>query len=488
MGLFRGLNLLQSIEAGITLGTGTGGLQEILEGSPARSAEFGAMLSTRHMSRRMAANVVTMEAIVASAHSITIAIERTSVYSFRPMESISKSPAAMGIVSTSLPALIATMDNPTALSYFTASESYDANIKNTLATLIGHDPANYASLSNFILNETAFGIVVTNARAMAALVQSNTAMDIVVNDSPTMADLAANDAAVLITAHSDLAVTKIANSPIALAQVTDTARTIVISVPSALAIFGANHTAWETILSSSIVLPTTIKSLLYVFGGINSENFPTLADIFADTTSSQAIADSHPAMMAIVAEVNNVLFTVPSVLDTIIASDNLTTVLGSGIALEHFLESTACMNQLIGSADGFTVLLTSSAAKAAIFADPALFSTMMTEGSVSRGMVVATAQSATITNNIVFANYKDSGISGNMILLTGVMGSIVATTLDNHFRSGIDGTPSAVFKIPGTSLASGPIPINLPFTDMHWTVNSIAATAAANITITYAAF
>jgi hypothetical protein len=487
MGLFRGLNLLQSVEAGITLGTGTGGLQEILEGSPARSAEFGAMLSTRHMSRRMAANVVTMAAIVGSAHTITIAIERTSVYAYRPMESISKSPAAMGIVSTSLPALIATIDNPTAFSYFIASESYDAVILNTLATLIG-DTATYANLSNFILNETAFGAVVTNARAMKALVQSSAAMDIVVNNGPTMADLAANNAAILAAANSTIAVTKIANSQTALNEVTDSARAIVTSVPSALAIFGANHDAWAYILSTSTSLPTNIKNLLYAFGGINPADFPTLADIFADTTSSQAIADSHPAMMAIVAEVDNPLFEGASVLDTIIASNNLTTILGSGIALEHLLESTGCMNQLIGSADGFAVLLTSSAAKAAIFADTALFTTMMTAGSVSQGMVAASAVSATITNNIVFANYKDSGISGNMILLTGVMGSIVATTLDNYFQSGANGTPSAVFKIPGTSLASGPIPINLPFTDMHWTVNSIAATAAAHITITYAAF
>jgi hypothetical protein len=66
------------------------------------------------------------------------------------------------------------------------------------------------------------------------------------------------------------------------------------------------------------------------------------------------------------------------------------------------------------------------------------------------------------------------------------MGSIVATTLANTFRG--DGQSDFTIGLPGTSLSSGPLPINLPFTNMSWDIASIAATAAGNVTITYADF
>ena len=63
-----------------------------------------------------------------------------------------------------------------------------------------------------------------------------------------------------------------------------------------------------------------------------------------------------------------------SVLDKIIASDNLVTVLAANVAMTMFAADEGIMNSLIANAIAFPLLLTSTAAKAAIFAS----STLMT--------------------------------------------------------------------------------------------------------------
>jgi hypothetical protein len=483
MSVFKAINLLQAVEAQTILGAA---LQNALTASPSDEAGFGALLSTRHMARRMAGNPITMTAINSSEIAIKIVFENTSEYNFRPIEEIAKNSIAMLRASTTLASLNAVTANATGFKYFSESSFYEANILNTLATLIGDDPANYATLGSFILDPTPFGQVVTSVKAMTALVQSSDAMQIVVDNAAPMADIAANTSAITITAHSDIAVTKISNSTTALDQVTDDARTIVTSVPSALAILGANHTAWTYILAGSTILDVNIYGLLMSFGKLNPDVHTSVADIFADATASEAIATSHPAIMALVSESNKAKYPGTSALDTLISSDNLGTVLASSIAIDHIVAEEDVMNILIANDTAFPILLASGAAKSAIFVSPTLVSTMMTTGSASLAAVQGLAQSATVVNDASIGTFKTVGVPGNIIILTGVMGSIVATTLANTFKG--DTQAESTFAIPGTSLSSGPIDINLPFTNAVWDIASIAATAAGNVNITYVDF
>ena len=475
MGLFRGLNLLQAVEAQTTLGSE---LESILVASPAQEAEFGALLSTRHTARRMAGNAITMAAITSSDSAIRVVFENTSEYNFRPIEEIAKNAAAMLSTSSIEASLNAVVDNAVAWRYFSTSSYYEQNIINTLATIIGDDPSVYTSLSSLILDPTAMLEISLSSRAMKALVASVPAMTIVTANSAPMANIAANENAMVIVANSDTSMHLIAMSPTALAEVTDDARTIVVSIPSAVKILGSHEAAWATILATSTTLASNIYNLLVVFGELDTTTFETVSDIFADTTASFAIANSKPAMMAVLLE--------PTTLNIMIASDNLGTVLGSLVAITEIASSEATMNTLIADSVGFPILLTSSDAKAAIFASPTLVSTMMTSGSSSLATVQGLAQSATVTNDALIGTFKPVGVAGNIIILTGVMGSIVATTLNNTFK----GDTQAPFTIglPGTSLSSGPLDINLPFTNAVWDIASIAATAAGNVTITYVDF
>ena len=475
MGLFRALNLLQAVEGQVVLGPA---LQTTLTSSLARSAEFGAMLSTRHMARRMATNPVTMAAITSSDEAIRVVFEQTSVHNYSAMEEIAKNQAAMAATAINAASLGAVVDNNVAWGYFSVSEYYEENIINTLSTIIGVDPSLYATLTALLTNTSVFLAISLSTRAMKALVASPPAMAIVTQSGPAMSDIAGNTAAMTIVASSAMSMRLIARSQTALDEVTDEARTLVIGVPSALNIIANYRPAWEFILSSSTTLASNIYSILLVFGGLDSEVFGSVADIFADTTASFAIANSTPAMMCILAE--------PTALATMIASDNLGTVLGSLVAITEITGSVSVMNTLIGDPIAFPILLTSSAAKATIFGSSTLVTTMMTAGSASLASVQALAQSATIVNDAAIGTFKTSGITGNIIILTGVMGSIVATTLANTFRG--DDQSDFTIGLPGTSLSSGPLPINLPFTNMSWDIASIAATAAGNVTITYADF
>jgi hypothetical protein len=486
MGLFRALNLLQGVEAQTTLGAD---LESILSSSPAREAEFGAMLSTRHMARRMAGNPITMDAIVLSATAIRVVFTKTTLYNFRPIEEIAAHSVSMLSTSTDLSSLESVIDNDVAWSYYNASNFYEVNIVNTLCTLLGVDANDYANVGELIVDTEQFGNIATNIRTMKALVASTPAMAIVASNSAAMSDIAANNNAMTIVANNDAAVSLIANSQIALDEITPAARLIVLGIPSALFIFANNEDAWDYILSTSVTLSSNIYTLLISLGGLNSATYVNVAAIFSDTTASFAIANSKPAMMAIIYEAEDATAAGrESAMDKLLASDNLGTVLGSSVAITEISADVATMGNMIASQVAFPILLTSSAAKATIFSTPSLVTIMMTVGSASLATVQGLGVSATITNDALIGTYKSAGIAGNIILLTGVMGSIVATTLANTFRSGDDAGTESTFNLPGTSLTSGPVAISLPFTDLKWDVNSIAATAAAHVTITYADF
>jgi hypothetical protein len=482
MGLFRAVNLLQSVEGGYTTGSQ---LESILSSSPAREAEFGTLLSTRHNSRRMAGNSLTMNAVSESAIAIKVVFEKTTSFNYRPIEAIAKHQVAMISTSTHLESLEKVIDNDVAWSLYNSSSYYETNQINVLCTLIGLDPINYATIASLIQDSSAMGDISTNVRAMKALVVSSTAMSVVVITSAAMNDIASDINAMNIVANNDDAVKLIANSQTALNAITPEARTIVLGIPSALAILANNSGAWEFILSTSTTLDTTIYPLLISLASLDSDTYPTVHDIFADTTASFAVANSKPAMMAIVSEADSVKYTGQSVMDKIILSDNLSTVLGSLVAITELIPDEGIMGSLITNTQAFPILLTSSDAKAAIFTSPTLFGVMMGD-SASLASIQSTSQSATVVNDALQGVYKTVGVPGNIIILTAVMGSIVATTLVNRFQG--DTQAISEFDIPGTSLSSGPIDVNLPFTNATWDILSIAATAAGNVTITYVDF
>jgi hypothetical protein len=476
MGLFRALNLLQAVENTDTDGTA---LESILTTSDGQSAEFAAMLSTRHMARRMAGNAHTMTAINASAEAIKIVFEQTSEYNFRPVEAITASEAAMGITTTTIAALNKVMNNATAFSYFIASSYYNTNILNTLATLINEDPANFSDQDDLILDNTPFSSVVTNVNAMNALVESTTAMDTVVANSAPITYIAADTIAMTIAASSYMSMNKIALSSTARVAIKANSRGIIINVPSAIVILGSNDVAWDDYLTG-YDLSTDILKIMIALGGLDSDSFPTVASIFADAAASVAIASNKSAMIAVLKD--SVAYTAMS------NSPNLAAILGVDVALGLITPNPDVMGLLIGNPTAFAILLTNTAAKAAIFASTTLKGIMMAAGSTSLDTILGMgATYVGPVNNKVYGTFQTYGLAGNWIILTGAMGSIVGTTISVQLKNG-DGTGVETYAVPGVSIASVYPAINAALTDPLITVNAISALAAGTFTSTVVDF
>jgi hypothetical protein len=346
MGLFRGLNLLQGVEAQTTLGAA---LESILSASPAQTAELGAMLSTRHMARRMAGNTITMAAINSSATAIQTVFEKTSTYNFRPIEEVTKSATAMLSTSQALSSLTTVIDNAVAWSYYSSSAYYEDNIVNTLTTIIGRNPSNYANISALILDGAAMGEISINARAMKALVSSSPAMTVVTSNSAPMIDIAANTDAITITANSSIAMSLISQSQIALDEVTNEARAIVVNVPSAVGILASYEAAWDFIMSTSTTLATNIYKLLVIFAEVNSTTHTSVTNIFNDSIASGKVSNSRAAMISVLYE--------PTTLSTMIASPNLEAILTSTVATNQIAGNTGALNSFIADGDAWDLFL-----------------------------------------------------------------------------------------------------------------------------------
>jgi hypothetical protein len=476
MGLFRGLNLLQSVEAQNTLGDA---LEAILVASPAREGEFGALLSTRHMARRMAGNPVTMEAINSSASAIKIVFERAAKYNSKPVEEVANNSIAMANTSRVLATLNTVADNDVSWKYYSASPYYVDNVVNTLATLIGQDSDNFTSLSELILVPSHMGDIAGNLRAMKALVASPAALSIAVSSTEAMGDIYANLDGMRIWAKSDKAMKTLSNSQVALNALTDNVRRLLAyDIPSAVRVMSSIYSTWNHVVTTSTILHLTAPYFLRAINELDEDIFPTTEEMFADTEISLAIANSRASVMVIIGE--------PGTLDVLINSSNLETILASPVAIKEMIASESTMSKLIADEIAFPILLTSKVAKEAIFSSPALIATMMAPGSSSLATLQKRAVTVNVPNDIKIGEYIPLGVRGNVFLMTGILNSIVATTIDNYFKG--DTQAKSTFPLPGRHATTSPIEMHLPFTNLLWDINSAAATAAATITATYVDF
>tara|TARA_R110000796_G_scaffold104011_2_gene213525 strand:- start:3732 stop:5168 length:1437 start_codon:yes stop_codon:yes gene_type:complete len=477
MSELRPLRLLNAIENGTVLGAE---FNTFLT-DPGRLAEFTVLFAQRGQAKRIANGQTTMTAMVNSIIAINAAFVQATKTNDTIVEEIVKSALAMSTIANFPDVLEKASDNLISWGYVTGSIYYENHIKNIIAHLSGVDPSLYGTTSLLILDPVSMGDISVSERGMRALVNSIPSSTIMAGSSVAMALVAANVVAINLVAQQTSIMPIIANSVFAMNEIVSrsTATSLMASNLGAIQAIASNPTAFLNYTSGSFYA-LNLKTVVANLAGLTPANYLDLGEILTDPTDALAVANSKSAIQAILAN--------PAAINTMLSSTNLDVILGSSIAMTEITGNESTMNTLISNTTAFPILLTSSAAKAAIFASPTLVSTMLT-GVDSSATVGALAQSATVTNNASFATYKSVGIAGNIIILTGVMGSIVATTLQNQFQSGDDaGTRSPIFNIPGTSLASGPIDINLPFTNAKWTVNSIAATAAANINITYVDF
>jgi hypothetical protein len=476
MPMLRAVRLIQSVEAGVT----NGAAFHAFLSDTGRLSDFTVILSMREQVRRLANSTNSMDAIIASSIATDAVFKAASPDSKVAAEYMVKSPVAMPAITVSLPTLTTIIENDTAWSEFTNSVEYENNILNTLATFIEDNPASYTDLNDFITTAGSFGNVVTTPNAMEALVVSPSAMDIVVATGDRISSLTAYAPAMTVLANSDMSMGKFAASATALGYITDAVRVVLIDIPSAIVILGSIGAAWTEYLDGYTNFATDIHKIMVALAGLDSATFPTVASIFANAAASATLASNESAMIAILKDATTAT--------AMSNSPNLAAFLASDVALPLITADDDVMTLLIANPTAFAILLTNTAAKAAIFASSTLKTAMMASGSTSLDTILGMgATYVGPTNNMVYANYQTYGLAGNWIILTGRLGSIVATMTNVKISNG-DGSDEVIHGVPGVSITSVYPTINGAFTDPQISVNAISALAAGTFTSTVVDF
>jgi hypothetical protein len=475
MPTLRALRTLNEIEAGTLSGTNF----ETRLGSPGHLAEFSSLLTTRSQTRRMASNNASMAAISVSIRA-HIAIFKSAIDTNTSLvEALVNNPNAMELIAGEIRCLNAITDNATSFRIFRTSPHFEANILGIVSLLAGININDHSDMTSLLNSSTATAKVAASDRAMKAIVESPSTMAIAVNISTAVSDMTGDASAFKIMARSDSTMNLIAQSSVAMSLVSTANRATVVSIPSALKIFASYDDVWANLMETSATIDNTIYRVVTTLADIDRTLFDTMTSIFKNATETEKVASSTASLIAILND--------PTTLDLLINSPNLLGVYDNPNALEIFSTYKTTLVDLIGNETAFSVMLKSVSAKGKIFNSPSLLSTMLTEGSSSQATVLSAAVNATgpIPDAKIGA-YQSLGIPGNIIILTAKIGSITAAQVDNTFIG--DTQPAATFPCPGTSATSVYPVINLPFTNVIWDINSIAATAAAKITITYVDF
>jgi len=441
-------------------------------------------LAMRSETRSLAASPTALAAIISSARATNSIFAAASINNSTAAQAVVLSPLAMSMVSNSLPALITVIENSISWKLFYESSFYENNIVTITALFAGRNPSNYSSMNSLIADVVAMAEISISNRAMMAIVQSAPTMAIVVQSTNAMENIATSSGAMNIFANSDLSMNLLSQSPIALSQVTNEARQIVSSIPSAIKIVSSYSAVWLGLISNSSTLESNLFNIITGIADLDKAlYFNSVENIFDDGDAMAKIANILPIMQAIVG--------VPSALTLLTNSPNLGIALANPITVGVLANDTPTLVSLIQNTTAFPLLLASSAAKAAIFSSTAAIDAIAgSSEAISTLTALKLTKIAPALPDALPAVFQTYGIPGKTLILTVVANSIVATFVEFEFN----GTPQfgsnagAVIQTPGTSLSSGPVAHIAAYTDLTWNVRAIAATAGAQPTITYVDF
>jgi len=481
MPMLRAVRLLQSVEAGIT----NGAALEALLADAGRVSDLSTLLGMREQVRRMANSTVTMDALITSPTATEATFGLANPDSKVAIQYMVKSPTAMSMVSASKSTLDVIEGNDTSWSEFIASQYYETNILSILHLMCEIPQGTHASMALFVDNTQAAAAISTFEGAIKAAVASAPTMALITEDATAMSNIASDTFAMHTVANSDLSMHLISQSAVALAEVNDEARGIVVGTPSAVKIISSYPTTWAAVVtgpdgvSPSSTLAANLRDILVNINDL-SPSLITSADVISSSDAMAVVSGNEASMVAILTE--------PTAKAALIASPHLGAVLANPAAMSVVAGNESVMGELIANSTAFPLLLANASARDAIFGSTALITTMSGN---SGAMAILNAGAQTKlgpTPDGSTNTYQSAGVSGNIILLTIVMKSIVATTLHVALVGANAGQGPNVYEVPGTSLSSGPISAVGAYTDMTYDVMSIAATAAAQIQITYYPF
>lgn len=459
-------------------------------------ATMSNFLSNGQATSAMVANPNTMKAALKSEPTITLISTNVDalndimassvmlgliVNSDSAMYIFVRSATALGELTDTGKDLIA--DTPSAIkislasplwpSIISGSTTLENNMRDVLVN--GHDLDVNLLTAEAVLDDPASAVILAGSKpAMQAIDEVASATASLVA-SPVLTTFLANQVAIDVLSTNVSTMTSIIAVPAAIP--------IVLANPVSMAVIAANTGMVTTLVGDADSIPLLLANTDAVnIIAASSSLMTTLAtnpdylpSIIANPTTRTALAGNNALLTTLIG--------VSTALPQLLANSELIVAISLDVA------ANGMMDTLIKDADSFPLLLANDTTKLAIFNSGDLVTTMAGDAAAFAVLEAGAVELVGPTPNASIGTFQDTGPTGNIILLTTVMGSIVATTIGVNFR-GKDGAQpaSATFNVPGNSASTGPIPTVGAFTNMQHDANSTAATAAARVTITYYQF
>lgn len=475
MPVLRSLRTLNALESG-TLSPA--GLEARLTDA-GHLAEFTNLLSTRGQTRRMAANSLTMSAIVGSQHAHTAVFGAATSSNSTACQAVVNSSAGAAATAGSISTIAVVAANTTSWPIFSSGIYYEVNVKNVIANLSGVNPATYPTVSSIINDPSAMGLVAASDYGMAAVVASVPSVSILAADGVAMGIVANNTSAISTVAKKTAIMSTIASSTAAMTEIIGLSgsTSVVSSEAGAIQAIAANPTAWAAFKAGSYFAANVKAVVVNLVGGTPS-NYADMGAVISDSSILGLVANSTSAVEALLAD--------SSAITTLASHVNLTVITSSATAMAVVGADTGVMTTLLNTPSAIPALFASSAAKGAIVSSSALVAVMESNDTTKAYLAGISVTATPASTRSATTSYDDTfdGIPSKVLVIGMRANNIGAIAANYDF----DGS-----TVSGSNPGFGNIALKGTVTestftgyiDPTWTVAGIGATAAVSPVWTY---
>jgi hypothetical protein len=481
MPALRAIRLLQSVEAGITLGPA---LNTYLTDN-GRLGEFTNLLSTRGATRRMATNQNTMDAVVLSQKAIdavfTMALDNNNTAA----TAVSASAVAMSTVTGNNNSLNNVLANPVSWALFNSSPYYETNVWDVIVSFAGLTKSDNDTLALMMVNSIDVASIAASPSAMSALVASPDTFEYAQTssiatglfaDRPVAMNAIAGGSASIQTvlASSVEMMANIASRPAAYGIIAN-------SAPSVKAI-AANDAAWAT-FSGSASFTTYLTKIITAVAGLDGTHANVDA-IIADAAALTLVAANAKAVSALASS--------SSAMTTLASSANIGIILGSSVAMGIIGPNSTAMGSFLGSSGAWAGLFSSSVAKGYIVDSTELVDIVAANADLITYLGTLAVNDVTALglpdgNASSLQTFVASPVLPAKVLTLSAKEVGIAATYSNYNFGGSTITGSqagATLSLSGTGNGGQPAHI-AGYTDMSWNFQGVGVTAATRPIISY---
>jgi len=467
MPTLRAIRLLNSVEATTTSGSQ---LQDYLLDKGVL-ADFRVLLSMRGQTRRIAACPETVTAIIASELATDAVFAAASSENSTACAAIVQSPLAMSIITSSASTLNTLALNSTSWGLFSASPSYEVNVKSVIALLADVDPTAHSTKEELIADSVSMAQIAASDSAISACVASPAVMGLVTSSTFAMTSIYADASSLAVVANSEASMKLIGNSSVALGATTSLSAQIMSDTQLAIFTLSKNPAAWETVLSD-FELSTNLKNILANITGLNPSDYGSVNAMIDSPSALASIASYTPAVQAFA--------TSASAMTYLSTSANIGVILNSASAMAVIGQNDAAMSEFLANPDAVAPMFASSAAKGFIVASTALVDFIAATPSIISYLtgIAVTAIPASLRESTTATAQSFDGIPNKVLTLRMRANNIGAIPGSYNFA----GSPAAGTGASDTTGLKGSVSIAkvAGYTDPQWGVGGIAVTAAAS--------